>query len=138
MTNNFILLDAGGALIILPFYFILHLITTVFIEGSVLYLFKYKTYNKCLTDAFQVNLYSLIIGLFLMRPVSSFVYYLCKGNNLYFTLFLYYLITILIEGLTLKLLNKTFPLIKLIAADLLMNLITYITLYIILEYIHFL
>lgn len=137
MTPNFILLDAGQGLIIIPIFFILHVGSTLLIEGGVLYAMKYGTFKKCTFDAFIANLSSFIIGLFFIFPIQNFVFnnfgYDNKGLNLLILLSFFYLLTIIVEGAALKLLNKTYPNKKLIAATLLINLITYCTLFLILQ-----
>jgi hypothetical protein len=139
MTHPYILLDAAQGLIIIPVFFILHLGTTLLIEGGLLYSFQYSTFKKCLLHAFIANISSLILGLFLMSPVQQLVIGICgyqdRETNLLVLLALLYLLTVLIEGIALRLLNKPFPVRKLIIATLLMNLITYGTLFIILQFI---
>lgn len=136
MTLKFILLDGAQGLIIIPVFFLIHLISTLLIEGSVLYFFKYKMFLQCLYDAFIANLSSLIIGLLLYFQFQKLSEYLVQNrsdNRLLILLLIYYFQTVIVEGVLLKYLNKTFPTRKLIVANILMNLLTYATLYLILK-----
>ncbi|MCZ8217365.1 MAG: hypothetical protein O9262_14060 [Cyclobacteriaceae bacterium] len=135
MRLTTILLDGAQGLIIIPFYFLVHMTTTVFIEGGILFYFKYKPFKKCLGDAFIVNLCSLVVGLFLIVPFQSIGRHAFPDSRIsgvIITLSLFYIQTILVEGLVLKLLNKSYPFNKMIPANLLMNFITYVILYLIL------
>lgn len=135
MILKLFLLDGAQAIIIVPFFFLLHMVTTVFIEGGILYAFRYKKFKKCCTDALIVNLCSLAVGLILLETFRAISHRIHSGvNPLFISLFLYYIQTIIVEGILLKLLNKTYPIKKLIVADLVMNLVTYFTLYIILTW----
>lgn len=133
MTLRLFLLDGAQGLILIPFFFLLHVVTTLFIEGTVLYSFKYKAFKRCLTDAFIVNLCSLIIGLFLMNPFQTIARNFDNRDDVtpytLVLLLLFFIETVLVEGLILRLLNKTYPVKKLVLATLIMNIITYIALY---------
>lgn len=136
MNLNFILLDGAQGSIVIPFFLIAHIVFTFFVEGGILRYFNYGTYKKCFTDAFIINLCSLIIGLFLAVPfynltrsVTGYPY----SWEIPMLLGLFYIQTIICEGLILHWLNRAFPIKKLVIATLLMNLCTYLALYLILE-----
>lgn len=125
MVTQAIFLDAAQALIVVPSFFIAHLIGTILIEGGMLYLFKYGNIKKSLLHAFFINLASLAVGLILFDG------YVEEGRELV-VITTYFGITILIEGIVLWLLDKKFPIKKAIGVNLFMNIITYALLYIIL------
>jgi hypothetical protein len=133
MILKLFLLDGAQGLIILPFFFLLHMVSTIFIEGGILYLFGYKKFGKSCLDALIVNICSLAFGLMCLSIIRGLTPHIhIRVDPLFISLFLYYIQTIIVEGILLKVLNKSFPLKKLIVADLLMNLVTYFTLYYIL------
>lgn len=137
MPLNFILLDGAQGLILIPIFFLAHVISTLLIEGTILYFFKYKTFKKSLWDAFLVNLCSLVIGLLLLSPFNAIAQSPRVANmigdnyvlEMLTVLGLFFVQTIIVEGVMLRLFNKSFPMGRLIAATLIMNLITYTTLY---------
>ena len=131
-----VLLDGAQGLIVLPFFFLVHLVSTFLIEGAILYFFRYKNFKKSLLDALIVNLCSLIVGILLFNVFDQLIRKLSLHSNfseLIALLALYYLQTIAVEGLLLRWLNKTFATKKLIGVTLLMNLVTYLTLYLVLR-----
>jgi hypothetical protein len=135
MILEIFLLDGAQGLVTIPFYFFLHVATTVLIEGSVLYLFKYNKFGRSCRDVFLVNGASLVIGLLLLSTFDDITELMTlRFDPLLFTLGLYYIQTIIVEGIGLWLLDKTFPIKRLIPAVLIMNVITYFTLYLILKY----
>lgn len=135
MILDIFLLDGAQGLIIIPFYFFLHVVSTVLIEGSVLYLFKYNRFGRSCRDAFLVNGASLVIGLILLTTFEDITESVTLHfDPLLFTLGLYYIQTIIVEGFILWRLDKTFPILRLIPAVLIMNAITYFTLYLIMTY----
>jgi len=138
MTLNFILLDAGGALIfIIPLLFVIHISTTLLIEGGVLYWFKYGKLKKCFFDAFVANLASLILGLLFHESMRNMADALTKDDYLYnvVLLALFYGLTVFVEGCVLVMLRKNIPGLKLVLAVLLMNLITYFGLFLIQQFV---
>jgi hypothetical protein len=129
-----ILLDGAQGLIIIPFFFVLHMLSTILIEGSILYWFDYKPFKKSLWDAFLINLCSLIIGVLCLSTFENWAHHFNKGkNHLLILLGIFFIQTVLIEGFALRWLNKEFPPQKAILSNLIMNVLTYIVLYFILK-----
>ena len=147
MISKTILLDAGGGvlLLLIPAAFIIHFIITVVIESLILLGFKYGSFIKCVKHILLANFISLIAGLLLIKPFA-FLATIDKGEyssaqtvvyyeiNIVLLVSLFYLATIIIEGIILKLVNKKFETKKLILATFIMNLVTYIPIYLILRW----
>jgi hypothetical protein len=140
MFLHIYLLDGAQGLIVIPLFFI-HVGLTILIESVILKAYKYGTFGRCARDIFIVNLISLVIGLCLMAVFYWLTDRLTEGtsvaNNQFLlkiiTLVPYYIETVLAEGFFLWLLNRKWPVKKLIPATLLMNLATYILLYFMLQ-----
>ena len=78
------------------------------------------------------NFFSLVVGLFLISPFSNAGVNLAPDNEnvqLLIVLGLFYIQTIIIEGLVLYKMNQDFPLKKFFPAVLLMNFITYVLIF---------
>lgn len=137
---HLIFLDGAQGLIVVPFLFIGDVIFTMFLEGGVLYYYGYKRpFRKCLLDAFIVNLISLIIGLCflgLFRNLADYIFDTGERGGIHRLLVLgfFYIETVIVEGLILKLLNKSWPWNQLITANLVMNFLSYIAIYFILKW----
>ena len=139
MILNAILLDgAQGLLLIIPIAFILHLVLTVLVEGLVLFYFKYGSYKKCTVTLVLANFISLVLGLvsmsFFLSISSSIKHVDGTEINLIVLLTLFYLESVILEGIILKVSNKNFKVKNLIPAVLLMNLITYVPIYLIMRW----
>lgn len=134
-----ILLDGAQGLILIPIYFIVHVIFTVLVEGSLLYAFRYQRFKKSLLTAFKVNLVSLITGIPLINVFSEWSRDL-EGvfpdiTHHTWIIVIYFFQTFLVEYVALILFNKRYSRWKLLGVNLLMNVITYIGIVAILEYI---
>ncbi|HEX6427683.1 MAG TPA: hypothetical protein VF008_08365 [Niastella sp.] len=139
MILKIFLLDGASALIIvLPFFFFVHMGTTVWIEGYILRRYGYKLYGQNTRASLIANLASLVIGLCLLRTIKMATPLVkIPIDPLLISLFLYFVPTLIVEWVVLKLLNYYFSPKKLTSAVLLMNSITYVNLYFILKLIHY-
>jgi hypothetical protein len=139
MILKIFLLDGASALIIVvPFFFFLHMGTTIWIEGYILKRYGYKAPGKNTRDSLLANLASLVLGFCLLRTIELATPLIkIPIDPLIISLFLYFVPTLIVEWVVLKLLNYYFSPKKLSLAVLLMNSITYVNLYIILKLIHY-
>jgi hypothetical protein len=90
---------------------------------------KFNRFVKSLGDSVIVNIVSLLLGFLLIGVLAE----LNVGSieiPLYFTFMGLYLVTLLGEGLVLKLLNKMRPWRKVFAVSAIMNLFSWVLLYI--------
>jgi len=109
--------------------FILFMVFAIFAEAVVMLLFKLNRFGKCLLDSSIVNIASLVVGfmIFESRLVRG------EGRNgdlslpSWLTLFA---ITAIVEGLLLMLLNRKLPRARIWLASIVMNLVSYLALYI--------
>jgi hypothetical protein len=132
---NHYLLDAAGAaiLIILPLAILLLLFVWGLIEGFFIYLFKINRFWKSVWHAIIINIISLIVG-FIIIGVSRNMGYeeytdVANKPELIASWVMFWALSILVEALVLKALNKTKGWGKIFFASLLMNIFTYIVLY---------
>ncbi|HYC83907.1 MAG TPA: hypothetical protein VEB86_01740 [Chryseosolibacter sp.] len=113
---------------------VLYLAVTLFVEATVLYYFRVKSFGRCLGDAVVANVVSAITAIGLLAPVGEFARYV-YGNVLVprrmLMLFLIFLSIIIAEWLILWLRNRTVAQTRLLAATFIMNLVTYGTLWLI-------
>jgi hypothetical protein len=134
MTLEIFLLDGAQGLITIPFFFFLHMVTTIWIEGYLLKRCGYKPPGKNTLDALLANLASLVVGLGLLSTISDETRHIeIAVDPLLISLFLHFIPTLVVEWVVLKLLNYNFSPVKLLGIVLLMNTITYVTLYFILK-----
>ena len=123
MRNPLILLDAGGAfLLIIPVVMILFMVAIIFLEGWILFAFGYNVFKRCLRDAMLANIVSLVLGMITMSLAGS------TFMNGYVLFGILFLITLISEGLFLVLINKEQPFKKIILANLVMNVASYVLL----------
>ena len=119
---------AAAALLMFPL--IGFIIVCGFMEGLIIYLFKIRKYWPAVAIALLINVASLIAGFILM---PSLKYYDADAGSLIEFLLITYAVTIVIEGLLLKVLNQSKSWKSIIGATLVMNLITYLILFVIIE-----
>lgn len=139
MILKLFLLDGASALIIVfPFFFFVHMGTTIWIEGYILRRYGYKPYGQNTRASMIANFVSLVLGLCLLRTIGLATPKIkIPIDPLLISLFLYFVPTLIVEWIVLKLLNYYFSAKKLTVAVLLMNTITYVNLYFILKLIHY-
>lgn len=139
MILKLFLLDGASALIIVfPFFFFVHMGTTIWIEGYILRRYGYKPYGQNTRASMIANFVSLVLGLCLLRTIGLATPKIkIPIDPLLISLFLYFVPTLIVEWMVLKLLNYYFSAKKLTVAVLLMNTITYVNLYFILKLIHY-
>lgn len=126
---KFYLLDAGGAGLVV-FVLLLFMFAAIVTEAVIMLLMKYNKAGKAFLDSLVINLVSLGVGYVVLYFNSS----LDLNSNELLNLFLLFLLTVLIEGITLYLLNRNKPLNKTILVAIVINLITYLGLYFIYGY----
>ncbi|MBC7873610.1 MAG: hypothetical protein H7Y01_06430 [Ferruginibacter sp.] len=126
---KFYFLDAGGAGLAYFFVGLLigFMILCILAEAGVMIAMKYnRSFKKTFLDALLVNIASLVIGFILIEYAGSFF-------NSYEApvLLILYAVTVLVEFGLLYLLNKKHPLRSTFIVSLVMNIPTYIILYLI-------
>ena len=122
------LLDAGGAglYFILVGLFIFFIVLAILMEAGIMMLMKYNSsLKKTFIDSLIINIASLAVGFALLQFFEQLGYYTLV------TLAILYGITVIVETVILKLLNKQHTLWKTVQVSIVMNLITYIILYLI-------
>ena len=122
------LLDAGGAglYFIVIGLFILFMVLAILIEAGIMMLMKYNSlFKKTFKDSLIVNIASLAAGF------ALFDFFEELGDYTLVTLAILYGVTVIVETVILKLLNKQHTLWKTIQVSLVINLVTYIILYLI-------
>lgn len=120
------LLDAGGAglYFLVIGLFIFFIVLAIMMEAGIMMLMKYNSsLKKTFKDSLIVNIASLAAGFALIDFFEEL------GDYTLVTLAILYGVTVIIETIILKLLNKQHDLWKTIQVSLVMNLITYIILY---------
>ena len=93
---------------------------TVIVEMLVMLLMKYNHWKKSLLDAFIVNVASLAVGMVLIEFISRVFNNLTVVNIIYL-----FLITLVVEGGLLFLLNRTKPFSRTALVTFIMNAVTY-------------
>lgn len=122
------LLDAGGAglYFIVIGLFILFMVLAILIEAGIMMAMKYNgSFKKTFIDSVIINIASLAVGFALLQFFEELGYYTLV------TLAILYGITVIVETSILKLLNKQHTLGKTVQVSMVMNLVTYIILYLI-------
>lgn len=120
------LLDAGGAglYFLVIGLFIFFIVLAIMMEAGIMMLMKYNSsLKKTFKDSLIVNIASLAAGFALIDFFEEL------GDYTLVTLAILYGVTVIIETIILKLLNKQHDLWKTIQVSLVMNFITYIILY---------
>jgi hypothetical protein len=108
------------------------------IEGYILKRCGYESPGKSIVDALLANLASLVLGLCLLSTISDETRHIETAvDPLLISLLMHFIPTLVVEWVVLKLLNKKYSSGKLTGVVLLMNTITYVTLYFILKWMHY-
>ncbi|MFI5133350.1 MAG: hypothetical protein ACHQEB_03385 [Chitinophagales bacterium] len=97
-----------------------YMLVVTLVEAVVMLVFKFNPFGKCLLDAFLVNLASLGVGYLI-----SSSYNITLGGDSYTSLLVAFIVTLIIEGLLLQLLNRKKSPKKVWQVNILMNAITY-------------
>jgi hypothetical protein len=121
------LLDGAGAgiIIIFPLLFFALLLVWALVEGFIINLFGINTFLACFKQAITVNLASLVAGFILM----SFTYWWnADPENIPYWVTNFFA-SVLIEGILLKVINRSKEWLLIFKASFVMNLLTYIILY---------
>lgn len=118
---NLFILDAGGAGLVI-FMLLGFMFLAILIEAIMMMLLKYNKPGKTLLDSLVINLVSLGAGYLIIYSLGSLDF----TDNEYLNLFVLYLLTVLIEGICLYLLNRTKPLNKTLLTVFVINIITYL------------
>ena len=118
---NLFILDAGGAGLVL-FVLLGFMFLAILIEAIMMMLLKYNKPGKTLLDSLVINLVSLGAGYLIIYSLGSLDF----TDNEYLNLFVLYLLTVLIEGICLYLLNRTKPVNKTLLTVFVINIITYL------------
>lgn len=127
-------MDAGGAglLLIFPLMIILLLLVWGFVEGFVIYLFRINSFWRSIWHAIIVNLISLVAG-FIIIGVSrhtGWEEYTEIGRRSDLTPWIvYFVISVIIESLVLKAMNRSKSWGRIFSAGIVMNIVSYIILY---------
>ena len=114
---NIYLLDAGGLFYIAIFAGILFLLVAVLVEALIMKLMKYNLFGKAFLHSLLVNIISAVAGYLLMDTAFD--------SETLVGLAGLFLITLIIEGIGLYLLNNKYPVGKTFKVTLVMNLVTY-------------
>jgi hypothetical protein len=126
MKLHLYLLDGGGAGLLFYGLFLALLFTLVaiLVEATIMTLFKYNPFSRSVGHSAIINIASLIVG-FLLIAYSTDIFNLDKISGF----IAFYIATILVEFPILYLLNKQKPISKTLLVCIVMNLVTYIILY---------
>ena len=119
------LLDAGGAGLVLVALVIFMLIAFV-VEALAMMLLKYNKAGKAFLDSLVINLVSLGAGYIVIQLNSSLDF----TDNETLNFVLVFLLTVVVEGITLYFLNRSKPVIKTLVVAVIINIITYLVLYV--------
>ena len=124
---NFYFLDAGiGSVTTLLWLAVLLLLAVSVVEWIVLLFFNLGNPGKMILHSLIVNIASTILGYILAGPLDSIGQNDSTGLILWSTLFV---ITVIVEGLLLQVLNKQQPAKKVWMAAFTMNFVTYVAIY---------
>jgi len=118
------LLDAGGAGLVIA-VLLMFMVAAIVIEAVIMLLMKYNKIGKALLDSLVINLVSLGAGYTVLYFYTS----LDLTSDELLNLFLLFLLTVLTEGITLFLLNRSKPVNKTVLVAVVINLVTYLGLY---------
>ncbi len=124
---HFHLLDAGGAFL-LEYLILLFLALATLVEAIVMIIMKFNLAGKCFLDALLVNIASLLAGFFLFRYVERIGGDYGHESRRWLEILVMFLVTMVIEGPLLALLNKQKPARQVWLVTLVMNLVTYLLL----------
>lgn len=134
------LLDAAGPeiLILVPIAFILFLFVWGLVEGFIIWLFKINKFWRSIWHAMLVNLASVVVGFIIMNTTNNTAFEnyieIDEGTGYFSGWAIYWAVSVLVEGLLLKALNRSDSWGKVFGASIVMNILTYIIMY---SYINF-
>jgi hypothetical protein len=129
------LLDAAGAelILLLPVAFVLFLFFWGLAEGFIINLFKINRFWKSVWHAMLVNLVSVIAGFVILNVTDGTQYedfFELEADTRHLSPWvIYWIVSVVIEALVLKLLNRSAAWSKIFTASVVMNIITYVFLY---------
>lgn len=111
----------AGFLILLFGMGILFIITVIFLEAFVMSLMRYHpAYRQSVLHSLVVNLISLAAG-FVLTDIDAELFQLDNWSGLS----LMFLVTVVLEFISLYLMNRSLPVMRTLGVCLLMNLVTY-------------
>ena len=102
-------------------------IFTVIIETLVMLVFKFDRFRKSLVDSVMANIGSLLLGILLFLIFNKTEFNLSQRAEL----FIFYCIVSIFEALLIKLLKPKMGWLKILFTSFVMNLLSFISLYII-------
>lgn len=127
---SFYLLDAAGPLLILG-PMILFMVLCVLLEALPMKMMRYVPFGRAMALALFVNIVTLILGFVLVPFFGDHVFGEDTGINnplIFLELGLYYVITVVVEALLLKLFVRSKSWAETFKVSAVMNLVTYIVL----------
>jgi hypothetical protein len=131
MIVKIFLLNSGMVFFNPPFIFISYMVVTLLLEAAILYFLGYKRLKYCCLDSLIVNFVSFFIGLLLYAPLIGRGWQMPYSTDPVWSIIaISFLMMVIIEGILLRLLTVSYPLFWLIAATLIMNLVTFMVFYI--------
>lgn len=100
---------------------------TVVAETVVMVLFKFDRFGKTVVDSIMANIGSLLLGILLFLVFNKTEFNVSQIAEL----FIFYCITSIFEAWLIKLLNPSKGLAKILATSFVMNLLSFVSLYLI-------
>jgi len=119
------LLDAGGAGLVYA-ALIIFIVIAITTEAITMLLMKYNKAGKAFLDSFLANIASLAAG-FILSSVAGRIFYITDSTILNWLIL--YSLTVAVEFLILYLLNRTYPRNKTLLTSAVMNIVSYLILY---------
>ncbi|MFI5185280.1 MAG: hypothetical protein ACHQF0_00990 [Chitinophagales bacterium] len=112
-----------------PTTLIIFMLFTIFAEAVVMLLFKLNRFGKCILDSSIVNIASLIVGFIIFQ--AGLVRAQGRDANLSLPSWLIlFALTTVVEGFLLMLLNRKLPRARIWLTSIVMNLVSYLILFI--------
>src|SRR5204863_7261838 len=102
-------------------------IFTVVAETIVMVLFKFDRFGKTVVDSIMANIGSLLLGILLFLIFNKTEFNVSQISEL----FILYCITSIFEAWLIKLLNPSMGMAKILATSFVMNLLSFVSLYLI-------
>jgi len=130
---KFFLLDGAGALIIIIPILIVAMFVVILVEAGIIVYFKLNNFKRALAYSSIVNIASLAVGFVLVPALERRFHNEIEKESLWVWL-LFFITTVLTEGLLLMLMIKKAPKQKVWLAVIVMNVITYLLLYLFVVY----
>jgi hypothetical protein len=100
---------------------------TVIIETIVMVLFRFDRFGKSVVDSIMANIGSLLLGILLFLVFNKTEFNISQIAEL----FCLYCITAIFEALLIKLLNPSMSMIRIVVTSFVMNLLSFVALYLI-------